>query len=198
MKMRLDRILSLMFLTGVSTRTLAMISTRLVGRKISPGEVSNANKELIEAVEKWRTRDLSEESVRYMFLDGVNFDMRIDGSIEKVPVLVAIGVLETGHKLVLGIQAGDKESAPTWREFFRDLKGRGLDGSKMVLGIMDGLPGLEKVFKEEFPKAKVQRCQVHVARNVLAKVPKKLKKAVGDDIRSIFYASSKSKAMVVF
>jgi len=190
--------LSLMFLTGVSTRTLAMISTRLVGRKISPGEVSNANKELIEAVEKWRTRDLSEESVRYMFLDGVNFDMRIDGSIEKVPVLVAIGVLETGHKLVLGIQAGDKESAPTWREFFRDLKGRGLDGSKMVLGIMDGLPGLEKVFKEEFPKAKVQRCQVHVARNVLAKVPKKLKKAVGDDIRSIFYASSKSKAMEFF
>ena len=105
--------LSLMFLTGVSTRALAMISTRLVGRKISPGEVSNANKELIEAVEKWRTRDLSEESVRYVFLDGVNFDMRIDGTIEKVPVLVAIGVLETGHKLVLGIQAGDKESAPT-------------------------------------------------------------------------------------
>jgi len=66
----------------------------------------------------------------------------------------------------------------------------------MVLGVMDGLPGLEKVFKEEFPKAKVQRCQVHVARNVLAKVPKKLKKAVADEMRSIFYASSKQKAMV--
>lgn len=65
----------------------------------------------------------------------------------------------------------------------------------MILGVMDGLPGLEKVFKEEFPKAKVQRCQVHVSRNVLAKVPKKLKKAVADDLRSIFYASSKEKAM---
>ncbi|MDY6856854.1 MAG: transposase [Thermodesulfobacteriota bacterium] len=41
---------------------------------------------------------------------------------------------------------------------------------------MDGLPGLEKVFKEEFPKAKVQRYQVHLARNVPAKVPTKLKK----------------------
>jgi len=190
--------LSFMFLTGVSTRALSMISTRLIGRKISPTEVSNANKELIEAVEKWRTRDLSEETIKYIFLDGVNFDMRIDGSIEKVPVLVAIGVAETGKKLVLGFQAGDKESAPTWREFFRDLKGRGLDGSKMVLGVMDGLPGLEKVFKEEFPKAKVQRCQVHVARNVLAKAPKKLKKAVADDMRSIFYASSKEKAMEFF
>ena len=190
--------LSMMFLTGVSTRTLSMMSKRLIGRKISPSEVSNANKELIDAVENWRTRDLSEETVKYLFLDGVNFDMRIDGSIEKVPVLVAIGVTETGHKRVLGFQAGDKESAPTWREFFKDLKKRGLDGSKMVLGVMDGLPGLEKVFKEEFPKAKVQRCQVHVVRNVLAKVPKKLKKAVADDIRSIFYASSKQKAMEFF
>jgi len=68
----------------------------------------------------------------------------------------------------------------------------------MLLGIMDGLPGLEKVFKEEFPKAKVQRCQVHVARNVLAKVPKKLKKVVADEMRSIFYASSKPKAMEFF
>ena len=190
--------LSFMFLTGISTRTLSMISTRLVGRKISPSEVSNANKELIDAVEKWRTRDLSGEPIKYLFLDGVNFDMRIDGSIEKVPVLVAIGVTATGQKLVLGFQAGDKESAPTWREFFKDLKKRRLDGSKMVLGVMDGLAGLEKVFKEEFPKAKVQRCQVHAARNVLAKVPKKLKKAVADDMRSIFYASSKEKAMEFF
>jgi putative transposase len=190
--------LSFMFLTGISTRTLSMISIRLIGRKISPTEVSNANKKLIDAVEKWRTRDLSGETIKYIFLDGVNFDMRIDGSIEKVPVLVAIGVTETGQKLVLGFQAGDKESAPTWREFFKDLKKRGLDGSKMILGVMDGLAGLEKVFKEEFPKAKVQRCQVHVVRNVLAKVPKKLKKAVADDMRSIFYASSKPKAMEFF
>jgi len=59
---------------------------------------------------------------------------------------------------------------------------------------MDGLPGLEKVFKEEFPNARIQRCQVHVARNVLAKVPQKLKKEVADDLRSIFYASSKKRA----
>ena len=63
---------------------------------------------------------------------------------------------------------------------------------------MDGLTGVETVFKEEFPNAKVQRCQVHVARNVLAKVPKKLKKEVADDMRSIFYASSRKKAMEFF
>jgi putative transposase len=191
--------LSFMFLTGISTRTLSMMSERLIGRKISPTEVSNANKELIDSVERWRNRTLSEMTIKYLFLDGVCFDMRVNGSVEKVPVLVAIGVTESGHKLVVGFQAGDKESAANWREFFKDLKSRGLDASKVTLGIMDGLTGLENVFREEFPKAKVQRCQVHVARNVLAKVTnRKVKKSVADDLRSIFYASSKSKSRGFF
>ena len=124
--------------------------------------------------------------------------MRVDGSVETVSVLVVIGVTEKGERLILALQAGDKESASNWRELFLDLKKRGLNGRNVILGIMDGLSGLEKVFKEEFPKAKVQRCQVHVARNVLAKVPRKLKRAVADDLRSIFYASSKERAMEFF
>jgi len=78
------------------------------------------------------------------------------------------------------------------------LKSRGLDGGKVTLGMMDGLPGLETVFREEFPQAKVQRCQVHVARNVLAKVPKKFKQAVANDLRSIFYAPSREKSWECF
>lgn len=191
---RLAEDLSIMYLTGISTRTLSMLSRRLIGREISHEEVSTANRELTGAVEKWRTRDLSAEKIKYLFVDGVIFKMRVQGDIENTPVLAAIGVTETGSRLVLGLQSGDKESATNWREFFRDLKSRGLDGSSVRLGIMDGLSGLEKVFKEEFPNAKVQRCQVHVARNVLAKVPHKVKKEVADDLRSIFYASSREKA----
>lgn len=191
---RLAEDLSIMYLTGISTRTLSMLSRRLIGREISHEEVSTANRELTGAVEKWRTRDLSAEKIKYLFVDGVIFKMRVQGGIENTPVLAAIGVTETGSRLVLGLQSGDKESATNWREFFRDIKSRGLDGSSVRLGIMDGLSGLEKVFKEEFPNAKVQRCQVHVARNVLAKVPHKVKKEVADDLRSIFYASSREKA----
>tara|TARA_B100001964_G_scaffold225863_1_gene274107 strand:- start:11 stop:1252 length:1242 start_codon:yes stop_codon:yes gene_type:complete len=187
-----------MFLAGVSTRTLSMMSERLIGRKISPMEVSNASKELSQAVEAWRERDLSKESIKYIYVDGTLFSMRIEGSVEKVPVLVVIGVREDGCRTILAVQSGDKESASTWRELFKDIKRRALDSSRVALGIMDGLPGLEKVFLEEFTNAKVQRCQVHVARNVLAKVPRKLKKTVADEVRSISYASSKSKALVFF
>jgi putative transposase len=194
----ISRDVSLMFLAGISTRSLSMISNRLLGRSISHTQVSSANAELSEAVEEWRMRDLSEESIKYLFVDGVSFPMRIDGSIERVAVLVAIGVTEEGQKLVLALQAGDKESASSWRELFKDLKSRGLNREKLTLGVMDGLTGLETVFKEEFPAARIQRCQVHVARNVLAKVPRKLKQTVADDMRSIFYASSREKAMEFF
>jgi len=190
--------LCVMFLSGVSTRTLSLISEKLIGRKICATEVSKASKQLAEAVESWRQRDLSEEPVKYMYIDGTLFSMRIDGTIEKVPVLVIIGVTEAGHRTVLGLQSGDKESATSWREMFKDLKGRGLDAGRIQLGVMDGLPGLERVFKEEFPKAKVPRCHIHVPRNILAKVPRKLKKDVADEVRSIFYASSKSKAIEFF
>lgn len=187
-----------MFLSGVSTRTLSLISEKLIGRKISATEVSKSSQKLAEAVETWRQRDLSLEPIKYMYVDGTLFSMRIGGSIEKVPVLVCIGVTEIGYRTVLGLQSGDKESATSWREMFKDLKKRGLNATRVQLGVMDGLPGLEHVFKEEFSQAKVQRCQVHVARNILAKVPKKLKKEVADEVRSIFYASSKSKAIEFF
>ena len=191
---RITEDIAAMYLTGISARTLSLLSKRLIGRSLSPTEVSNASTELKIAVEKRRTRDLSHEKIKYLFLDGVNFRMRIKNSIDIIPVLVAIGVGEDGTKLVLSLQSGDKESATAWREFFRDLKKRGLNASSVQLGIMDGLSGLEKVFQEEFSHAKIQRCQVHVARNVLAKVPKSLKQSVADDLRSIFYASSKKKA----
>jgi putative transposase len=183
----------LMYFLGMSTRSLSLVSERLFGRKISHSLLSEHAAELHDKVESWRTRTITEE-IKYLYVDGTYFTMRTTDSIEKVCVLVVIGVDKNGHKHILALQAGDKESASNWRELFKDLKFRGLDGSKVELGIMDGLPGLEKVFLEEFKNGKVQRCQVHLARNVLAKTPHKIKQQVADDLRSVFYATTKKKA----
>ncbi len=55
-------------------------------------------------------RPLGGLTIKYMYIDGVNFAMRIDKSIEEVPVLVVIGVTDTNHKIFLALQQGDKES----------------------------------------------------------------------------------------
>lgn len=195
----LEKDLALMWLSGISTRGVSLISKTLIGREISASEVSKVNEELLTGIEAWRIRPLHDFKIKYMIVDGVNFDMRVESensrSVEKIPMLVAIGVTEKGHRTFLCIQQGNKDSASTWREIFKDIKVRGLDPSWVQLGVMDGLPGLEKVFKQEFPNAKVQRCQFHVNQNVLAKVPKKMKQEVADRLRDIFYASSKENAM---
>ena len=182
----IEKDVSLMFLSGMSTRSIELISPQIFGRKISHGEVSQINNELLTGLETWRTRDLSALKIKYMYIDGVNFHMRQGHSIDIIPMLVVIGVTTDNQKTFLTIQKGDKESATTWREVFKDLKSRGLDPKTVELGIMDGLSGLMTVFKEEFSHAKVQRCQVHVARNVLCKVPRKSKQEVADPLRDIF------------
>lgn len=190
----LEEDIALLYLMGQSTRSLALISQRLLGVQISASKVSECSKSLMSSVEAWRSRKLT-ESFKYLYLDGTNFKMRIGDKIELVTVLVVIGVALDGRKQVIALQAGDKESASSWRELFKDLKKRNLNKDAVKLGIMDGLPGLEKVFLEEFPEAKIQRCQVHVARNVMSKVTSNLKEKVADGMRSIFYASSKKKAL---
>ena len=113
-----------MYLSGISTRSLSMISERLIGRHLSPEEISLVSKELSEAVEKWRMRDLSKETIKYLFIDGVNFSMRMAGKVESIPVLVVIGVTRQGTKLVLAIQMGDEQTAAKGRELLRISKAR--------------------------------------------------------------------------
>ncbi len=55
---RITEDLAAMYLMGISTRTLSLLSKRLIGRPISA--------EPKEAIEKWRTRDLSHEKIKYL------------------------------------------------------------------------------------------------------------------------------------
>jgi hypothetical protein len=52
---------------------------------------------------------LSSFDVKYLIIDGVNFLMRIQRAVERVPMLVVIGVLRDNRKIFLVIQQGTKE-----------------------------------------------------------------------------------------
>jgi putative transposase len=191
---QIEQDLQMLFLGGASTRTVELMSERLFGRRLSSGEVSKANRKLLEPVEAWRQRSLGDEKYLYLYLDGTNFPMRRGGEVATQCVLVVIGVTEARQRQVLALQAGDKESASAWKAVFQDLLGRGLDPTRVRLGMMDGLPGLEKAFLATFRHAKVQRCQVHKVRNVLAKVRLKDRKRVAADLRHVFYADDRRRA----
>jgi len=76
--------------------------------------------------------------------------------------------------------------------------GAGFPTEAVELGIMDGLPGLEAVFKRFFPRAQTQRCQKHAKANACRRVRVKERETFSKDVNKIFYASSESAARVAF
>lgn len=189
--------LALLHLAGLSNRTLAMISQRLLGIEVSKSTVSESLTQVKEEAQKWLSRPLSQ---RYwaLYVDGTNFKIQRRGSTEREPSLVVLGVDEGNHRSVLAVEPGTRDNVEAWRAVFRALKRRGLDAQAVRIGIMDGLPGLEKLFVEEFPSAVTARCWLHAMRNATAKAPARLREAFKGLAQKAMYASSEDAARTAF
>ena len=106
--------------------------------------------------------------------------------------MVAIAVNEDGYREVLGAAEGMKEDKTSWINFFQWLKGRGLDGVKLIVG--DKCLGMLEAVGEVFPDAKYQCCVVHFYRNVFSAVPKTKGKQIAKMLRAIHAQESKKAA----
>jgi transposase-like protein len=100
------------------------------------------------------------------------------------PVLAAWGITTDGKPAFIGLAPGSGESADAWHGFLTDLKERGLPSPLLV--ISDGALGLIGAIEQAFPKALRQRCLIHRARNVLAKVPAGMRGEVEDAYWALF------------
>ena len=103
--LRSERALTLalaeMYVQGVSTRKVKAITEKLCGLEVSSTQVSNAAAKLDEELEKWRTRPLGEYA--YLYLDAYYENVREDGLVKDLAVLVAIGVnLPEDSRTLLG------------------------------------------------------------------------------------------------
>ena len=146
---------------------------------------------------KWLDRDLTKK-YWCLFIDGTNFKIQRRGSTEKEPTLVVVGIDENNCTSLLALQPGQKDNADSWRAVFKDLINRGLDPELIQIGVMDGLPGLEKVFKETFTKSMTGGCWVHSKRNAMAKCSKRLADSFEKLLNEVMYANSESQARVNF
>jgi putative transposase len=99
-------------------------------------------------------------------------------------VLAAWGIDTDGKPVFVGLGPASSESTDAWEDFLADLAGRGLQAP--LLGISDGAAGLTGAFDRAFPNSLRQRCLVHRARNVLAKVSARDHDEVRADYWAIF------------
>src|SRR4030095_6038685 len=89
----------------------------------------------------------------------------------KAALLVIIGVLTNGQKVVLAVESGQRESKESWGMILRDLRKRGLKPWRCT--IADGHLGLWGALGEQYPTLAEQRCWNHRIVNVLDAMPKK-------------------------
>ena len=164
-------------------------------------------------IERYRRRESSvEEALIEMYLAGVSVRRVEDitaalwgskvspatisrrnggGEFENVAILVVIAVNEDGYREVLGAAEGMKEDMASWVSFFQWLRGRGLDGVKLVVG--DKCLGMLEAVGEVFPEARYQRCTVHFYRTVFSVTPRSKVKLVAK-IKAIHAQESKKAA----
>src|SRR5438552_678796 len=186
---RVDEAILGIYLAGTNTRRIkGALAPLLRGGPLSKDAVSRLVGRLREDFETWRTRDLAEEDIRYVFLDGWYPKVRIGGRRERVPVLVTLGVRANGERVVLDMRLVGEESAASWTEVVVSLAARHM--ARPVLAVIDGNPGLANALRSHWPGIAIQRCTAHKLRNLQSKAPARLREELTEDYRRMIYGET--------
>jgi transposase-like protein len=172
------------FVRGLSVRDVEAALAEAPGDQaaISKSTVSVICGQLKDEYQAWAGRRLDGITLDYLFLDASFFRMHPGSPAE--PVLAAWGVTTGGKPAFIGLAPGAGESADAWHDFLADLKDRGLASPLLV--ISDGAPGLIAAIEQAFPMALRQRCLIHRARNIVAKVPAGMQPEIKDAYWQLF------------
>jgi putative transposase len=162
------------FVRGLSMRDVESLCEQAGLGKLSKSTASRICEELRERYEQFKRRDLYEIRLVALFLDATFISVRPSGP--KEGVLVAWGFTEQGERVLLSVTLGMRESYEDWQALGRDLIARGL-GAPMLI-VADGAPGLIKAIEQCWPASDRQRCCVHRARNLYAKLPERERERV--------------------
>src|SRR3954447_5938478 len=171
---KVNEVLPVLYLRGLSTGDFRPALEQLLGEDaaaLSPSTITRLCKDWEAEHERFRTRSLRFHRYAYLFVDGVHVSVRL-GEDDRLCLLVAIGVREDGTKELLAVEDGYRESTESWASVMRDLKSRGLNEPKLVIG--DGALGTWAALRDVFPGARRQACWVHKIANVLDALPKRL------------------------
>ena len=146
------------------------VEEALIEMYLAGVSISNLNKKAYSHIDAWRNRSLAGKTYPYVYVDGIYLKRCWGGEFENISILIAIGVSDDGYREIIGASEGLKEDLDSWKNFFVELKSRGLEHVKLIIG--DKALGMVEAIGQVFPKAKYQRCTVHFYRNVLSVVPK--------------------------
>lgn len=132
--------------------------------------------EIVEQIDM-RLKDFKQQEIEkrimFVYIDGYVCDIK-DKTIDKVKkgcIYTVIGMDFEGKKHILGyyITYGN-ETKSDWLKILHDLLNRGL--KEVLLFICDDFPGISDAIMEIYPKSEIQKCYLHLMKNVKRKLGK--------------------------
>lgn len=158
------------------------------GAPLSPASLQRLKAQWQHEYETWKQRRLDNLEVVYVWADGLYVKAGLEAG--KAALLVLIGALTDGRKVVLAVESGQRDSKESWGAVLRDLRTRGLKPWRCT--IADGHLGIWAALTEQQSMAAEQRCWNHRIVNVLDAIPKTHQPEASAWLKTMPYAKTQA------
>jgi putative transposase len=159
------------------------------GAPLSPASLQRLKAQWQLEYTAWKQRRLDDLEVVYVWADGLYVKAGIEDS--QAALLVIVGALTDGRKIVLAVESGQRESKESWGAVLRDLRTRGLKPWRCT--VADGHLGIWAALAEQQPTVAEQRCWNHKIINVLDALPTKHQAEATPLLKAMPYAETQAE-----
>lgn len=180
-----------MYARGMSVRDIQSCLLDMYQVDVSEGLISQATQGVMDEVKAWQNRPL-DALYPIVFLDCIVVKSREEGRVTNRSVYLALGITMEGQKELLGLWIAASEGAKFWLGVITELKNRGV--KDIFIACVDGLKGFPEAIESVFPQTQIQLCIVHMIRNSVKYVSWKDRKAVCQDLKTIYTSATDQQA----
>ena len=167
---------------GLSTRQIGPILQKIYGNGYSSSAISKISQRFYSQLEAWRNRALTNDFL-LIYIDAIHVKVRRD-TVASEAFYIVVGIKKDGRREILAIENMPHESATGWSLVLQKLRQRGLTSVELV--IADGLTGLAEQVAIHYPKARFQKCVVHLLRSIGARLRREHKKEIMQELKKLF------------
>lgn len=152
---------------GLTVRELQAHLEECYQVPVSPDLITAVTDEILPELAAWQQRPLEPVYVAVVF-DALRVKIRDEGLVQHKAVYLALGILPSGEKDILGFWLAQTEGATFWQRVMGEPQGRGV--RDIQIAMIDGLTGFPAAIAAVFPQTVIHQCVVHLVRQSLQHV----------------------------
>jgi putative transposase len=187
---RTEELIVKLFQTGLTMEEISTIVESLYDKKYSKTTISNITDQVMANVDAFKQKPLESEYA-VIYLDATYIPLRRN-TVSKEALHIALGIKLDGTKEILGYAIYPNEAISAWESLLSNLQERGLQ--RPLLFVTDGIKGIEDTIRSVYPKADIQRCLIHVMRNIAWKVRVSDRVLILSEFKAIRFYENKEQA----